>query len=159
MGCYGSGPTTQQCLPDGGDTSCDTELPILCVSIDGTPRPPYAVTPTPGGNAPEYYQGWVEGSIASGPLVRGSALASLDAANALCAKALGESYRMASHHDGRWIAGMSASAYFGDEWPSADKLSEGGWNFWGKGAVGDVSSTQRHWVYIRDKNGNCWNKP
>ncbi len=139
-----------------GDTRCTEKRPILCVRPDGSPRPSYPIA-GPGVSMPrEYYYGWAGGRVGLTRRVRGTRLTSREAADALCAKALGKGYRMAEHHDGRWIEGMGAEAYSGESWPSGEQLSRGGWAYY---ASGRISAAERFWVSIDDQPANCWDAP
>ena len=142
----------------GGDTSCAVALPILCLKVDGSPRPNYAVAAS-GSTAmpPPYYAGWAEGRIELTDPIPGTDLSSAARANELCAKALGVGYRMAEFHDGLWIDGMGLDKYAGDSWFQAidggHRTSSGGWAFY---AYGDIASEGSFWVHINDQSANCW---
>ena len=134
-----------------GDTPCSRSLPILCIKKDGSPRPDYSVANRSHAEAKEYYAGWAQGSIRLTPPIKGSDIEDLNHANSVCADNFGDGYRMAEHHDGRWVAGMDSNRYFASSWPKT--TNEGGWNFWAYGNVGHAS---RFWVHIRDQDANCW---
>ena len=72
-------PYRDSCNPYRGDTSCRTELPLLCARA-APGDPPYALATAPG--------------------VAGFLLTSLEDANARCAASLGAGWRLASFHDG-----------------------------------------------------------
>ncbi|MDP8211890.1 MAG: hypothetical protein P9X22_01185, partial [Candidatus Zapsychrus exili] len=72
-------------------------------------------------------------------------------ANSICSSQLGAGYKIAEHHDGRWVLGMSTTQYYGATWPAT--TSRGGWTFW---ANGNISSASRFWVYINNQDANCW---
>jgi hypothetical protein len=81
--CHGepkglSNPHRDSCNPYAGDTSCRTELPLLCSR--------------PAGAEPL--------ALATAPGVAGFLLASRADADARCAQALGSGWRLASFHDG-----------------------------------------------------------
>jgi hypothetical protein len=157
--CYGKPalPEAQGgpgCNPYEGDTPCGQALPILCVKVDGSPRPPYAMSCGSYAMPGEYYCGWVEGRLALTKPVAGLALASAAAADALCAAALGAGWRMAEHHDGKFVMGMGAQSYSGESW-RANELARGGWGFFG---YGDIDDRSRFWVRIDDQRGNCWDE-
>lgn len=82
--CYGEpkGPARQRqdsCNPHAGDTSCRTELPVLCArAADG--NTPYA--------------------LATAAAVAGFLLTSVDDGHARCAREFGGGWRMAGFHDG-----------------------------------------------------------
>ena len=160
VSCHGSprvheGAGGGSCNPYQGDTSCSLPRPILCIKTENLPRPNYAV---PGESAAamsaEYYYGWAGGHIGLTEPIVGTELTSLDKANQFCESVLGKGYRMAEHHDGKYVSGMGADKYFGTTWPSPDRLSSGGWAW---RAYGDIPNDSRFWVYINDQPGNCWN--
>ncbi len=156
--CYGT--STQEgdadhCNPYQGDTSCSTALPVLCVKVDGTPRPPYGI-PVCGSSCAmndEFYNGWIEGSAELTAPVQGNAFATLDDVNAYCEAQLGPDYRVAEHHDGRWVYGMDENNFYGSTWPLT--TSSGGWGFYAPGQLADDS---RFWVHINGQNANCWDR-
>lgn len=151
--CYGQvGPNRGPCDPYQGDTACSINLPVLCVKVDGRPRPPYAI-PTCSACAmnDEYYNGWAEGIIGLTAPVQGDAFATLDDVNAYCEEQLGPGYRVAEHHDGRLVYGMDENNFYGATWPLT--TSSGGWGFYAPGQLADDS---RFWVHINDQNANCW---
>lgn len=81
--CHGepkglANPHRESCNPYAGDTSCRTELPLLCAR--------------PAGAEPL--------ALATAPGVAGFLLASRADADARCAQALGPGWRLASFHDG-----------------------------------------------------------
>lgn len=143
VGCGGRPLISGGCNPYQGDTACSTRLPVLCLNVTGTPRPPgLTVLPVTGGALPpEYYQGWAEGNDAITAPVAGTSLTSRAAADALCAATFGAGWRMAEFHDGHVDAvGQSGGP-------------PGGWNFF---ASGNVASTSRFWTAINDQRANCW---
>jgi hypothetical protein len=101
----------------------------------------------------EYYQGWAGGRIALTPPTMGTELRSLAAADALCEAALGDGYRMAEFHDGKYVEGMGADSFHDEDWPRAGELSSGGWAFH---AYGNIPEGTRFWVRINDQPANCW---
>jgi hypothetical protein len=145
VGCSG-------CNAYQGDTSCSSSLPVLCIKPEGASRENYAVLPAGGAMPDEYYRGWAGGHIGLSAAVQGASLGSLANANALCAATFGTGYRMAEFHDGKYVSGMGADAYYGSTWPTSGLLN-GGWNFY---AYGNVSSATRFWTYINDQTANCW---
>jgi hypothetical protein len=159
VGCYGrpridGSSDGQACDPYQGDTSCSIALPILCLKAEHLPRPNYAVTGKGHAMSVEYYNGWTGGHIGLTQPVRGDMLTSVEAADKMCAAALGNGYRMAEHHDGKYVIGMSANKYYGETWPSESQLSYGGWHWY---AYGNIHDDKRFWVYINDQQqGNCW---
>lgn len=142
------------CDPYQGDTSCLRKLPILCLRPQGLPRPPYKMTGKGGAMSSAYYRGWSGGEIRLTEPVRGLRLTGVKRANAICQKQFGVGFRMAEHHDGKYVLGMSATKYFGVTWPGKALLSSGGWSFY---AYGDIEEESRFWVHINDQQGNCWN--
>lgn len=120
-----------------GDTACSAKRPLLCLDIDGRPRPEHVATPRAGGAMEDgFYSGWVEGRIALAPAVRGDAFARRSDADAYCAATFGRDWRVAEHHDGVTSDG-----------------SHGGWGFVANGRIDDAS---RFWVAIDDTSANCW---
>jgi hypothetical protein len=112
------------CNPYKGDTSCAEAHPILCIRIPGG---------EPSGELPSALQEhWSGGELASTLPVPGTQLTSPSAADAICAQAFGQGFRMAEFHDGH-----------------------NGWMLAGK--IGQLDSSQRSWVNINDQPGNCWN--
>ena len=162
VSCHGRPPLagdSTSCDPFHGDTSCSVSRPILCLKPQGKPRPPYAVSKggpnlaMPGA----YYAGWSGGIIGLTPPVPGDQLTSPEWGDRLCEAALGPGFRMAEHHDGKWIEGMGGKRYAGRRWPSSgSKLQAGGWGWF---AYGEVPNTSRFWVRINDQPGNCWDSP
>lgn len=75
-----------------GDTSCMTSLPILCLNVDGSPKPSGLYT--------DFYNGWARGNIATTQPIPGTWLTSQAAADQLCANYFGAGWRMAEFHDG-----------------------------------------------------------
>ena len=150
MTCHGypDGP----CNASQGDTVCSAALPVLCLKVDGSSRPPYAVTPVPDGGMPdEFYHGWAEGTARLTAATPGNAFAHLSDVNAYCEAQFGPGYRVAEHHDGRWVSGMDQNNFYGSTWPIV--TSSGGWGFY---SPGQISDTSRFWVHINDQNANCW---
>ncbi|MFD7583223.1 hypothetical protein [Kitasatospora sp. NPDC059817] len=84
-----------------GDTSADTELPVLCLHQDGRPAP--TGIPTAG------FHSWAGGEVAATAPTAGSDLTSRDDADGLCEDSFGAGWRMAEFHDGQgwslWAAG------------------------------------------------------
>ncbi|MCI5133887.1 MAG: hypothetical protein D3920_02210, partial [Candidatus Electrothrix sp. AW2] len=152
--CYGEqGPNRGPCNPYQGDTSCSVQLPVLCVKKDGSSRPPYEPPPAGGSMNREYYTGWVEGTADLTAPVQGNAFTALDDVNTYCEAQLGQGYRAAEFHDGRWVYGMDENNFYGDTWPKSTR--SGGWGFY---APGQVSNDSRFWVDINDQNANCWSR-
>lgn len=91
VGCNGG--AVDGCNPYVGDTSCRNILPVLCVSNDGSPRPPYIATQS------EFYDGWLGGHIAATLPIYGAALRSQATGDKLCSTSFGVHWRMAEFHD------------------------------------------------------------
>jgi hypothetical protein len=150
-------PEGGDCDPHRGDTPCTKIRPILCLKVESAPRPPYPVTGTGYAMPREYYQGWAGGRIGLSEAVAGTELHSLAEADERCESALGTGYRMAEHHDGKYVQGMDVDQFFGASWPSPRALLSGGWAFH---AYGNVPKNTRFWVHINDQSANCWdNRP
>jgi len=108
-----------------GDTGCETELSILCLNPRNLPKPE--------GLASDFYNGWSGAEVGATKPISGLELSSREAADAICARQLGQGWRMAEHHDGG-----------------------GGW---GLSGIGEVSRDARFWVAINDQPANPWNTP
>lgn len=156
MGCHGepkegiSQPHAGSCNPYRGDASCRLALPVLCILKDGsTPETVLgasaqampSASPASGAvtDAGVRTDAWAGGAVASTAPVAGFVLGSLEAAHARCETELGRGWRMASFHDG--AGGANGSA---------------GWGFVAQRS-GRLDTRLRHWVYIQDQPGNCWN--
>lgn len=145
--------------PYVGDTSCAVALPILCVNVDGSPRPNYDPPAITASQPDEFYAGWAEGHFASTLPVRGDLIKSADYGAHLCRQSFGKGWRMLEHHDGRWVYGMDSMNHgnsIGSQspWPTGDTNS-GGWHAWGHG---NLRTDTRFWVHINDQRGNCWDQ-
>ena len=109
--------------PYTGDTKCTAKRPILCLKVDNSPRPNYAVTP-----GQEFYQGWTLGHYTTTLPVKGSQIISSADGDNRCATAFGTGWRMAEFHDGGYVPGMDASN-FGNTigslaaWPGPSRAS------------------------------------
>jgi aqualysin 1 len=75
-----------------GDTDIKTELPILCLNVDNSPKPDTIQT--------SFYKGWSFGRVLLSKPVTGTTLTSVEAANTVCADQFGTDWRMAEFHDG-----------------------------------------------------------
>jgi hypothetical protein len=143
-----------------GDTACTTELPVLCIKQDGSPRPNYANVGTAHAMPVEFYNGWAGGHLATTLPVKGTSLTSAAVADATCAAAFGDGWRMATHGDGRYVLGMGLNKYYGasstspSPWPTSS-LSSGGWGFF---AYGNVTDKSRLWVRVIDQPSACWDR-
>ena len=147
----------EQCNAYTGQTSCSVKRHILCVKTTGNlKRPPYAVTTTSHAMAKEFYAGWSPRKMKLGPKKFGTDLTSRAAGDNFC----GTGWRMAEHHDSRWISGMSTSQHYGNSWNVANSRS-GGWAFHARfqGNQNRINKlkTQRYWVAINNQTANCWN--
>jgi hypothetical protein len=156
MSCHGqpregiTQPHADSCNPYKGDASCRLALPILCIQKDGSTLESSFAPSTSTSAEPLKDErsrgaislndiatdGWAAGNVASTEAVAGFVIGSLALANARCQKELGPDWRMASFHDG--IGG------------------QGGWGFVAKRGT-RLDTRLRHWVYINDQPGNCWN--
>ena len=152
MSCHGSPkegisqPHADSCNPYKGDASCRLALPVLCIKKDGsTPESVFAAPAEPLKDERSRgaislndatTDGWAAGSVASTDPVAGFVLGSLAGANARCEKELGPGWAMASFHDGSG--------------------GQAGWGFVAQRGV-RLDPRLRHWVYVNDQPGNCWN--
>ncbi|HNY31279.1 MAG TPA: hypothetical protein PKO15_10370 [Fibrobacteria bacterium] len=154
LGCwaYGRDGSAIGCNAYEGDTPCSRALPILCVKVDGSPRPAYDIR-YPAKDNQAYYGGWLEGSAALSRPVEGTTLRSWKNADKICKESLGAGWRMAEHHDGWYINGMSSRQYHHGFWTEAMK-DRGGWNFYAYTAGLPVA--ERFWVAIDDQKAHCW---
>lgn len=93
VGCHAGGVS---CNAYNGDTSCMVSLPILCIKMDGSPKP--------SGLSTDFYNGWVGGNIATTQPIPGTWLTSQAAADQLCANYFGTGWQMAQFHhsSGGW---------------------------------------------------------
>lgn len=144
--------------PFVGNRSCTARLPVLCVKLDGSPRPNYAIDAVDQGLPKEGYRGWLEGHVSTSRPVKGSSLGSPADGDAACVSDLGPGWRMAEFHDGKFLRGMDET-HLGNSigslstWPVGPK-GTGGFAFVG---YGNVRTDKEYWVNINDTNGNCWN--
>lgn len=154
LGCWAHTPegAAVGCDAYKGDTPCASSLPILCIKVDGTPRPAYDIH-YPSKDNQAYYGGWLNGTATLSPPVPGTRLTSRKAADKICKESLGEGWRMAEHHDGWFINGMSSKQYHHGNW-SDTKQDRGGWNFYAY--TKNIPATGRYWVAIDDQTANCW---
>jgi hypothetical protein len=104
--CVGSDKITN---PYRGDTSIQTELPILAICKINLPRP------NEKGMKYNYYYGWSGAKLKLTPPVKGTLLTSREEADRIVQQYF-PGYRMAEFHDGG-----------------------GGWSFWGKGELSTSS--------------------
>jgi hypothetical protein len=135
-----------------GDTPCNHSIPILCINKCGYKRPCYPVNCKSYAMTGEFYCGWSEGFIALSRAVYGYNLGSQAGGDKICESQFGKGFKMAEHHDGRWVYGMSESNYCFASWPSS--TYSGGWGFVSYGVKGPAWT--RFWVAINDQAANCW---
>lgn len=76
-----------------GDTECSARLPVLCVKVDGRPRPGSLETPENSAVV------WLGARVALTDSVPGSSLHARSDGDARCKLDLGPGWRMAEHHD------------------------------------------------------------
>lgn len=154
LGCWGYDLEGKAvgCDAIHGDYSCQSSQPVLCVRVDGRARPPYDVQYPSRDNRPQY-GGWLEGEAAITAPVKGTLLTSREQADKICTESLGEGWRMAEHHDGRYMEGMNARQYHGTSWNRQQTL-RGEWNFYA--ASNGIPANIRFWVAIDDQKANCW---
>lgn len=158
VSCYGTPPISGSvdnfaCNAYEGDTSCAVALPVLCIKVDHSPRPNYAVTGEAHAMPKEFYSGWANGHITLTTPIRGTDLTSLEAANTLCTATFGDEYRMAGFDDGKYVPGMDEGNFYDTTWPKPNQLLTGAWSFY---AYGNISGQSRFWIYIKDQPSNCW---
>ena len=84
--------------------------------------------------------------------VLGTSLLSSSNMNNICQQQFGSSFVSASHAIGRYVVGMSSTAFFYNTWPTS--TTSGGW---GARGYGNLNIASRFWVYISDQPANCWN--
>jgi hypothetical protein len=137
----------EYCDSYGGETPCQTKLPILCYSTCNFKRPPYK----PIGK--EFSDGWSGGFFRLTAPIAGTNLLSSSNMDSICQQQFGSSFAAAHHHMGRYVNGMSDTSYFYNTWP--ENPSSGGW---GARGYGILNTTSNFWVYVRDQPSNCWNQ-
>ena len=156
VSCHGEPQTASgSCDAYRGDTACATPLPLLCLNVDGSPRPPGLHAPAVAGAMPDdFYAGWAGGKVASTAPMPGAMLKSRAAADATCKAAFGEGWRLAEFHDGgRDKAPITFTVQDPGRPGTRTVTATGGWGFH---AAGDVVRTSRFWVAIDDQPANCW---
>ncbi len=123
--------TKRACNPYSGDTSCDRQLPLACVSDTDVPVPadlPKTLTPY-----------WSGKTIAYTTPVAASRFANIAGADAYCKQTFGPHFRMAEHHDGN-SGGLIG---LGLDKQVPDSVS--------------AKTVDRVWIDIKDQPlGNCW---
>lgn len=154
VGCTG-------CNPYKGDTPCSQTLPILCIKKLNLKRPPYPMVCSPHAMTKEFYCGWSGAFLALSKPIQGCKLTSAVFANNWCEATVGCGYKMAEHHDGRYIYGMNGSTFADCTWNWSIALT-GGWNLYGYSNLAGVGQSNppkltRWWTHINDQNANCWN--
>ncbi|MFF2079413.1 hypothetical protein ACFVXG_32245 [Kitasatospora sp. NPDC058162] len=105
-----------------GDTDPGTELPVLCIRVDGRPAP--------DGIPATGFHSWAGGEVAATDPTAGSDLTSRDVADGLCADTFGGDWRMAEFHDGEgwslWATGtLPAGTRF---WTAIDDQPADPWS-------------------------------
>ena len=114
------------------NTRCSETLPILCIHVDTALYGQVPINMNNNFNASH----WTNGHIALTQPVLGCTLTSQETADQICETQLGEGYRMSSFHDGY------------------------AWGFWAYGHLEQNQEAEaeplRFWVYIYDKEANCW---
>ena len=163
LGCYGSPASPEgPCNAYHGDTKCTEKLPVLCVRLDGSPRPNYDVEDHCGGVMEcAYYRGWARGHIATTKPILGYMLTSASAGDKICRSYFGADWKMLEHHDGKYVSGMDHDYLYGNTgdwnsstpWPTSGLLT-GGWSLF---AYGNVRNDTRFWVKVDGQPANCWN--
>lgn len=116
-----------------------------------------------------FYRGWLGGHIATTLPVVGNTLTHPGPGdepgnpNHICRQSFGDGWRIAEHHDARYVGDMDRGAYYGNEawnspspWPGR-KAPETQWGGWSFAAYGYVRNDTRFWVRIIGQNANCWN--
>jgi len=115
VGCDGSPVPAnhQRCEPYSGATPCEATLSLLCID-----KSKHLIIDANMQNA--YRSNWSAGEVKLLNSVQGISLTSLEAANGLCRKAFGDSWQIASFHDG------------------------GGWSFTAKGYINTNTTLDYH---------------
>ncbi len=90
-----------QSNPSSGDTQCSTQLPLLCIKMEGIPKPNTLTTPS------RYHQ-WTGGRVEASTPVAACQFDKLQNANDQCEAEFGPEWRVAEFHDGQ---GHSLWAY------------------------------------------------
>lgn len=139
--CHGLPRTANgSCNAYTGDTPCEAKLPLLCLNVDGRPRPAGLVIAPAGRTAAmpaAFYAGWAAGRVAATAPLAGTDLMSADNAGEICRAEFGDGWRMAEFHDGLIDAAGN----------------RGGWAWY---ANGRLDTATRYWVRNNDTNANCW---
>lgn len=92
--CYPSDDSESYCDPFVGNTSCATELPLLCFRPGDRPAPDLRGL----GVWESYMRFWTGGTFALSEPVAAEGFSTLDDANAACRDAFGDGWRVADFH-------------------------------------------------------------
>ncbi len=103
VGCAGG---TFDCNPYQGDTTCTTELPLLCFNNMEAPRPQSFIEPNRNNR-------WSGGLVHTTAPVAASQFSTVRDANAACEAEFGPGWRVAEFHDG-WGWNFTAYGNVGD---------------------------------------------
>ncbi|MFG3685497.1 S8 family peptidase [Micromonospora sp. NPDC047740] len=111
-----------QTNPYAGDTAVDQPRAILCLLVDGRPKPPDVVT--------DAYSGWAAGAVQVTPQIPGLVLTSQAQGDTICAETFGAGWRLAEFHDGGgwtfWASGaIPAGTRF---WTAINDQPANPWN-------------------------------
>ncbi|CAF4311362.1 unnamed protein product [Rotaria sp. Silwood2] len=124
-------PNGTNCNAYTGDTLCSTELPVLCVKLDNSPRSSFLVLGNGAAMPVYFYVGWNRGHIATTLSVTGSKFARRTDIDMFCAKSFGVGWCVATFHDGMCILGMNGATYAGDSWTqNIDAIQTGSWHYY-----------------------------
>ena len=142
VGCIGQG---HFCNPYYGDTSCLRRRPVLCINqprVATVLRPPHPVYAHP------FYSGWARGFVKVTQPIWGCYLWNQYVADRICEAHFGCGWRMASHHEGRYLNGMTDvyHTYLNGQGDYSTGL-QGGWNWWAYGNI------RQNWEWKYD---NFW---
>lgn len=107
----------------------------------------------------EYYQGWAGGHIATTEPIVGSQLTSAAFADQVCSNTFGAGWRMAEHHDGKWLYGMGLRSKYGNtaNWHSSSPWTSGYEGGWTIRVYGNVRNDKRFWIKVIGQPAHCWN--
>ncbi|CAF1437336.1 unnamed protein product [Adineta ricciae] len=158
IGCRDwTNPTGMNCNPYQGDTDCNAKLPMLCVRVDQSPRPPYLIYGEGAAMPAANYAGWNGGHVSTTLPTEASRFRNRAEANRFCAETLGEHWEIAGIWGSQphWISGMNGTKYAGSEWTAnKDRLLNGGWSFY---TYGNVRNDTRFWIQgPADQSSTCW---
>ena len=102
---------------DRDDPDCETELPVLCVTLDrsNTLRPPNIVhgscSTCAFADSIEFYHGWNGGHIATTLPVKRSKFQNRGEVDAFCATSFGLGLQVSCMGNGRWIPVMNGTRF------------------------------------------------